>query len=583
MAQTPELPPVDVEWEDGTTGLDMPPPDVEWDASSVVVQPQEAPAAGPEVVPEPSPTARRQIGRTRAGALGFAQGGTLGFADEIGGLIGRTFVPESSVRLGEAARPLATDTPEERAAKVEARASQLNPSSYELVRDAVRNEADEAREQQPGAFITGQVLGGLATAPVTPGAGAASLGQLVRTGAVMGAASGLGDSNADLSRGEYDRAILDTALGGATGAAGGAVGYGVGQAAPVVARVLQRALRNTAQSTGRRVLTSGADQLSKRAELPAEVVQEALDTGAIVPWGTTAGAFKRLESAAADTGDVYGAIVEDLAKEGVVGPNARGLMDELLAEAKKLDLTEMNPALPQEYRTVANKLSDMSELAEARGLAPTNRFALSQIEDIKRSLQDKAQYGRYEETPLNKVRKGIAATVRRHTEDAIAEQSARSTNPNVQQAAEAFEPVKQRLSRLIGAREAARRGTAREAQRIGGASGPSAFDVANAATATGSTGAPAMLAAMAGRVWKERGPSTIASVSDALSTGFGGLGRYLAASPGRARGGSLLGGAVERSLAPQALDQYVAPLFPTEEEERRLRQKALAEALGRAP
>lgn len=166
----------------------------------------------------------------RSGILGYAQGGTGGFADEIGGGLASLFMKGSDVKLGAGAKLAADDTPEVRAAKMEATVDeQSRPGKYTLVRDAMRRENELAQKNHGAEYLTGNIAGGLSTAPLLPGAGAKTFAQMLKAGAGVGAAAGLGSSNADLLEGEVGGALADTALGGVLGAGAGALGYGVGK------------------------------------------------------------------------------------------------------------------------------------------------------------------------------------------------------------------------------------------------------------------------------------------------------------------------------------------------------------------
>jgi hypothetical protein len=189
-----------------------------------------------------------KMGAGKAGLLGIAQGGTFGFVDEIGGALGKMFVPESGVRLGSAAQFAEDDTQEVADAKMDLlRQSRAQPTAYELVRDRVRADQKKAQADQGAAYATGEVGAALASSVLMPagvlgaagrgGTTAARFGKAARAGAGIGAAYGAGSSEADAVGG----VALDTALGGTLGAAGGVLGQGAGELArKVVAEPLAR-------------------------------------------------------------------------------------------------------------------------------------------------------------------------------------------------------------------------------------------------------------------------------------------------------------------------------------------------------
>lgn len=119
---------------------------------------------------------------------GISQGVTMGFGDEILGAAGAI----------------------------------VNGGRYQDNRDAKRREYAEARERSPVANTAGEVGGSIVTGFAAPGIGTTLKGSMG-----VGAASGLGNSEADLTKGDVLGATRDTALGAGMGAAG----YGAGKAA----------------------------------------------------------------------------------------------------------------------------------------------------------------------------------------------------------------------------------------------------------------------------------------------------------------------------------------------------------------
>lgn len=163
-----------------------------------------------EVVPEaPAP---EKPGKLASLGRGLLQGATLGFADEIAG-------------------------------GVEALTSD---KTYAQARDESRAAFKAAQEANPKMFAAGEIGGGVATALV-PGLGlakgAATVGKAALTGAKLGAAAGLGGSEADLTQGDLRGAAWDAGVGALLGAGAGAAGQklaGAVKGAP--ARVERRIL-----------------------------------------------------------------------------------------------------------------------------------------------------------------------------------------------------------------------------------------------------------------------------------------------------------------------------------------------------
>lgn len=125
--------------------------------------------------------ARDKPGEAAALTRGLAQGVSLGFADEIAG----------------AAENVATGKP------------------YTKGRDESRAAYNRAAALQPMYYAAG--LGGSALLPI-PGGGGATVARSILKAGALGGAAGLGASEADLTRGEYGKAAVDTGIGAGTAA-----------------------------------------------------------------------------------------------------------------------------------------------------------------------------------------------------------------------------------------------------------------------------------------------------------------------------------------------------------------------------
>lgn len=168
-----------------------------------------------------------EVSTGEAFTRGVAGGGALGFDDEIAG-------------VGATIADIATRDPR----KLPTDAVDL----YRENRDAVRQWNQNAEESKPGAYLGGSFLGGLATAPLAPG-GAGWAGA-VKGGAAIGGATGVGRSEADLTKPSADVAVdlaNDTASGALTGAAIGGV---LQPAARGLAWLFRPAVRRAAEALG---------------------------------------------------------------------------------------------------------------------------------------------------------------------------------------------------------------------------------------------------------------------------------------------------------------------------------------------
>lgn len=170
------------------------------------------------------------VSRQESAVRGGLQGATLGFGDELAAALdtGVSKIPGVR-RLAQLAQP--DELP-----------ALTDPNvSYAQRRDAYRAKNDAAQAANPGTYLGGELVGGLASLPVGEIGEARTLAQGVKAGAKagakLGAASALGTSKADLTRGEFSQAAQDTAEGAAGGAlTGGAFGAAGGVAKKVIAK-----------------------------------------------------------------------------------------------------------------------------------------------------------------------------------------------------------------------------------------------------------------------------------------------------------------------------------------------------------
>lgn len=169
----------------------------------------------------PSPAPSAKPGMLESGLRGASQGATLGFGDELAGGIG------ALANLGTASQKGILE-------------------SYRKARDQNRGANELARQSNPGSFATGEMGGGIATAFV-PGVGELTgvkalnglkdaskwlqYGHTALQGSRLGALTGLGMSNADLTKGDLGGASYDAGIGAGAGVATNVLGKSVGDVA----------------------------------------------------------------------------------------------------------------------------------------------------------------------------------------------------------------------------------------------------------------------------------------------------------------------------------------------------------------
>lgn len=209
------------------------------------------------------------FGKLSSAALGAAQGASFGFADEGEGAI-KAALDYLHGKYGD--RPLS--------------------EIYRLERDAARQKYGQAEQQNPVSYKTGEIGGAVATSLI-PGLGEANALKL----GGMGAAYGLGGSNADLTKGNIVGAAKDTATGAAIGLGSGLIAPAVSVAGNLVKGGAKRAISNvfgpSAEAVNTRITNPSAIQNAKTYaeiadQVPAtlEKIQQKITDTDTAAWNT---------------------------------------------------------------------------------------------------------------------------------------------------------------------------------------------------------------------------------------------------------------------------------------------------------
>lgn len=263
-----------------------------------------AEAKSSPVEPAKSPQIPEQPSTGRAVAEGAVQGGTYDFGDELQGFIG------AILRRNPGAKALGY-SPEAMGEENIFSPTGYGDSfmeDYRKERDAARRDRDAAKSAHPTAYGVSEV-GSAILAPGPKTAKGSGISGFAKTGAKVGAAFGLGSSDADLTKGEVGEAALDTTAGGATGGALGAAGG-------VLNKYAIQPLAQKATEAGQRAFQRGVEKANKpidaainsaRGSLGGEVaagnrtleVLRRLATDPSVPEDVSRGAAELLETAEA--------------------------------------------------------------------------------------------------------------------------------------------------------------------------------------------------------------------------------------------------------------------------------------------
>lgn len=219
---------------------------------------------------------REEPGSAEALLRGAAQGASMGFADEVTG-------------AGEAAGDVLLDPN-----------TSLSDfmNKYRQHRDESRANYKAAAEAHPYLTGAGNLAGGVGMGIATGGLGAGAAGaakvglgtalkKAAVTGAGIGAAAGLGDSEADITKGNIGGAAADTATGAGVGAVAGPAMYGLingtARAAKGLGNILKtrgvdEILNNYAIGADRGLPTYGSDAL-EHAKNAQKTIGDTIENG----------------------------------------------------------------------------------------------------------------------------------------------------------------------------------------------------------------------------------------------------------------------------------------------------------------
>lgn len=405
-------------------------------------------------------------------------------------------------------------------------------------------------EQNPGPAIAGKVFGTgvsmMAPLPTVrlPGSAAAGLpGALARigsgalTGGAYAAENELEHGDADLTRGEFRRAGGNALK---AGAAGTVLGGGLATAGEGVRLVVRQPLLKSAIEQGRRAIM-GEATLKGATKLPISdesvgmaLMKEGSREAPISALDTPEKIYAKLEERAAGQGEEYAALVKALEENGVEGPTAARIADDMLSRAAADELASGAD------KSVARRF--LREGVNAENVSENGRIPLGRAEQIKRRLQDEAR-SEYRKangsTPTGDAKKAVASVYRQAVEDAV--DTAAKAAPPGSFAAEVgpfFGVLKRQLANTIEARDAAEIGASKAAQRSGMGL-PEKIAMAGAAM-SGSPTAALLAPAKAGimSAISKRWPATSAAYSYALANALenGGAAGWLGRAAGQGYG-----------------------------------------------
>lgn len=431
-----------------------------------------------------------------AALRGFGQGLTAEFGDELGAGL-QAGLAQAANALPEGALDVLG---------IENRYQQDPAEVYRQAREENRRQLEADRQQHGGAALAGNVAGGLILSRLAPGAG--TYGQA----AGLGAATGLGASEADLTQGDVGGAAVDTAIGTGLGLAGQAIGdeigARVGGVAPKVAEWVRRRAGDFASMRALNAAGYFKNELKpiiKRGgiERATEMGRHLLEEpGVIQPGRNVESVLDGVEAARARWGQEVGRILGEADASGAtfdMSAVARRVMDDII----KPNIGD--PAIEGEVRAVADLLRKY--LAKAR---QPGGLSFSEANKLKSTLQNGTiNWGNHWNNfgPSNFLERYQVALAGIFT-DEIDNQLGRQLGPD---AFDAFKNAKSRAGTFIDAESKAKNLNA----ALQGNNAVNLKDLGVGAVAGG--GVPGFLATVGSKVGRERGSSALAVGADRLA------------------------------------------------------------------
>jgi hypothetical protein len=522
--------------------------DFDWEKDSAPQQPQGF-DWDQETVPEAAPAPTSSTGG--AALRGFGQGLTANFGDELG-----AGLQSGLQRLANALPEGSLDW-----AGIDNRYKQDAGEVYRQARAANREQlAADAREHGVASFA-GNLAGGLVSNAIVPGSKLAGGAGLLRAGA-QGAAAGLGESEADLTRGQVGGATVDALKGAALGVAAQGIGEEVGRIAPQAAQWVQRKAGDFAALRALNAAGYGKAELKpiiKRGglERAVEMGETLLDEpGVIRPGRNVESVLDGVEAARERWGQEVGRILGEADSVGAQFDMSR-VGKRVIDEVIRPNMGD--PAIRKEINSVGELMADYLELARQQG-----GMTFSQANKLKSTLQNgQINWGNHWNNYgpshfLEKYQIALAGIFADEIDNQLGAQLG-------DEAFDAFKLAKQKAGTFIDA-------TAKAKNLNAAMQGNQAISLKDLGVGTVAGGGPVGFAAtLASKVGRERGASALARGADAFAQSN--TLEALASSNPEAFG--RYAGAVTSALArgPEALRALDKVLRDTDPEWRQLRQQ----------
>lgn len=486
-----------------------------------------------------------------AAGRGALQGATYGFSDELAGL-GQAYLSHATKQAGDAA-PGVLD-----ALGIESRFLNEIPGveeTYRRTRDEEREANERAASESPWAYGLSEFAGGVASPvnkllmPFKIGSKAPLLKRaLTAAGNAIapGALAGLGQSKADLAKGEYEQAAIDEALGAGTGTLLAPLAEaGVDK----LGRGLGRTLEKMGLTSAGKALYGGAHSISTTKKPISEAAERAaVAEGGIKPLQNIHQIEENLGQIRETLGKEKEKVVQALTGQNVMGPSPLKVAMELDQQAKAMKPIGREASRAKSVLiSLKNRLLDnYANAYHIDNSGPKPRVVLHELpieawDTIKRELQKDAEaayskLGRLGGTDtVPAMQKALAANIRERMEQAI--------DAQIPNGSAALKEINSRLGPIIEAHKVAEKGAAQALKR----QHFSLTDVITGA-ALGAVHGGNPLASILGKEVARQGrtrlPSTLAYVGQKLGPGL------QSRIPGNF--GGALGAAAARTMSPES-------------------------------
>lgn len=451
-------------------------------------------SAGPQEISKEEPKKKKDISKLESALAGAGQGISMGFGDELSGAAGYL-----AGKLG-----LVPDM------------------GYEYYREGARAQDKAAQEANPKTYGGSQLAGGISTL-VIPGLGAAkTIKGAAGLGAGMGAATGIGASEADLLSAQMAK---DAALGAAIGGGSGAAGQKIGQAI-VGSKAVTDAINKIADRFAVKATGATAAEAGRFAEGSGKLLR---DKKLVKFFDSPSKIAERVSKAQETSGENIGAALKALDEQGVTA-SVENVVAGLEAEINRLNQTAGN-------EKIVSKLQKALENIYERG---ESNVPVSAAELAKRNFQKQVNF------KSSNAKRDAAFKVSDLYKKEV-EEAATKANP---QLAEMFKQDKQLYSILAPIREASeRRALQLNQSPFGGL-----LDRETAAATTSANPAQQILSMAGRRVIAQRLASGAATSTGAVADLLQGVNSVLG------RAAKPTANAVQRGVQTEAIRQLLESL-----------------------